>query len=164
MIVRSPRPVTQYTVLSNAVIRDHRLSWKARGILVYLLSLPDNWQTSAEQLVRAAVDGRHSVLAGLTELEEHGYLVRIRRQKANGQWHTSTVVFDNPQTVDNFPSPKSENPTSENPTSIEVTTKKDGLAKSADETFIGHPHLCGQCLGYGTRITETGELAPCPCG
>lgn len=163
MIVRSPRPVSQYTVLSNAVIRDYRLSWKARGILCYLLSLPDNWQTSAEQLVRAGQDGRHAVLAGLTELEDAGYLVRIRKQKPNGQWHTTTVVFDNPQTVDNSEQPKSGNPTSGNLTPKEVTTKKDVVEKTADETLIESPQVCGQCLGYGTKITETGDLAVCSC-
>ena len=41
MIVRSARP-ERYTVLDNDILRNHALSFKARGILGYLLSQPDN--------------------------------------------------------------------------------------------------------------------------
>ena len=50
MIVRSKRPEKHYTVLGNDIIRDQRLSWRARGILVYLLSMPENWRTTASWL------------------------------------------------------------------------------------------------------------------
>ena len=34
---------TNYTVLDNTFIQDTRLSWKAKGVMTYLLSLPDDW-------------------------------------------------------------------------------------------------------------------------
>ena len=159
MIVRSPRPVTQYTIVANELVRDHRLSWKARGLLVYLLSLPDNWQTSADELTRRSPDGRHSVLTGLQELETAGYLQRVRTQRPNGQWQTRTLVFDHPTTTQVWTLPESGFPTSENQTPKEVTTKKEPVGvKSVDAN--ASTELCAQCQGYGTTVMD-GHLVRC---
>jgi len=96
MIVRSPRPTANFTVLHNKTIRDPKLSYKARGILALLLSLPDNWRTSAEDLARTAPDGRDSIRAGLRELETFGYLRRVKHRDDNGRVRTITTVYDRP--------------------------------------------------------------------
>lgn len=97
MIVRAPRPADHFTVLHNATLRDTRLTWKARGLLAYLLSLPDNWRVSSEHLRRVGPDGRDAVRTALTELEACGYLTRTRRQDTRtGRWTTVTTVYDRP--------------------------------------------------------------------
>lgn len=108
MIRRSARPAAAFTVLANTVIRDGDLSFKARGLLVYLLSLPDNWRITAAYLVsQSPSDGMHAVLSGLKELERAGYLRRERERSRDGQLRTVTVVYDTPcgqpcaQPVDN---------------------------------------------------------------
>ena len=75
------RTQNNYTNVSNQVIRDERLSWKARGIFVYLWSQADNWQFYVSEVARHATDGRESLQNGLKELEEFGYLKRINRQE-----------------------------------------------------------------------------------
>jgi hypothetical protein len=52
MIVRTPRIERDFTVLPNRALRDPYLSYRARGVLAYVLSMPDNWRTSAETLAR----------------------------------------------------------------------------------------------------------------
>ena len=42
MIIRAARPHQNYTIVHNELIEDQSLTWKARGILVYLLSKPDH--------------------------------------------------------------------------------------------------------------------------
>ena len=123
MIVRAARPHHNFTVVHNQLIEDDRLTWKARGLLVYLLSKPDHWRTTAAYLASQSPEGLHSVRSGLTELERVGYIRRIRKQNPSGQWSTHTVVFDHPQPVDNYvdkvgtyPQPKSGFPTSDNRT------------------------------------------------
>lgn len=75
------RTQNNYTNVSNQVIRDERLSWKARGIFVYLWSQADNWQFYVSEVAKHATDGRESLQNGLKELEEFGYLKRINRQE-----------------------------------------------------------------------------------
>lgn len=105
-IVRSARPDDGYTIIANAVLADHRLTWKARGLLVYLLSKPDHWRTSAARLARESPDGRHAVRSALLELRDAGYLLTTRHQDAAGRWTTSTTIYDRPvrKPVDNQPS------------------------------------------------------------
>lgn len=102
MIIRAARPHQNYTVVHNELIEDQRLTWKARGILVFLLSKPDHWRTTAAYLASQSPEGVHSVRAGLQQLEQAGYVRRIKKQNSRGQWSTYTVVFDRPQPVDNY--------------------------------------------------------------
>ena len=32
-----------FTILDNTGLRDPNISWKAKGLLAYLLHLPDDW-------------------------------------------------------------------------------------------------------------------------
>ena len=63
-----------YTVMSNHHLQDKRLSLKAKGLLSYMLSLPNDWDYSLKGLTV----GLDSVRTAVLELEEHGY---VRRQK-----------------------------------------------------------------------------------
>ena len=68
-----------YTNISNVLVRDSRLTWKARGIFLYLWSQADNWQFYVKELLTHAPEGKESLQNGLKELEEYGYLQRINR-------------------------------------------------------------------------------------
>ena len=102
MIIRAARPHQNYTVVHNELIEDQRLTWRARGILVFLLSKPDHWRTTAAYLASQSPEGIYAVRAALQQLELVGYIRRIKKQNSRGQWSTYTVVFDKPQPVDNY--------------------------------------------------------------
>lgn len=94
-IIRARRP-EPYSVIRNGVINDHRLSWKARGLLVYILSKPDGWRTNSQHLAKIGPDGRDAVRTGLEELRQAGYLDRTKAQDSQGRWSTTTTVYDHP--------------------------------------------------------------------
>lgn len=96
MIERGPRPERNFLIVQNDVLRDERLSFKARGVLVFLLSQPPGYQTSAERIASASPDGRHAVLSALRELETTGYLERHRRRLPNGRFQPVDIVHDQP--------------------------------------------------------------------
>src|SRR5262249_52769227 len=102
-IVRAPRP-ERYTVLGNQVINDDQLSYRALGVLTFLLSKPDDWRTDSETLARPGKrEGRDAIRSALRELERAGYLRRTRRQEPRtGRWVTESHVYDTP-TDDGFP-------------------------------------------------------------
>ena len=74
-----------YTVMSNHHLQDKRLSLKAKGLLSYMLSLPDDWDYSLKGLTVGCKDGLDSVRTAVLELEEHGYVRRQKVRNAKGQ-------------------------------------------------------------------------------
>lgn len=72
--------VGNYTVVDNGFIRDQRISFKAKGMLLLLLSLPDNWRFTEAWLATQSCDKLASVKSALHELEQSGYLKRSRER------------------------------------------------------------------------------------
>lgn len=78
------RPQTIYRVMKSAenpyVMIDRRpidnplLSFKAKGILTYLMSRPDGWEVSIPDLIAHAKDGEDGVRAGMKELKDAGHV------------------------------------------------------------------------------------------
>src|SRR5207342_3868060 len=94
-IVRAPRPTSGYTLIRDSVLRDGRLSYRARGVLVSILSRPDHWATNADKLATEGKEGRDAVRSAMDELAEFGYLERRSVQDLNtGRWGTQIVVYD----------------------------------------------------------------------
>jgi hypothetical protein len=148
MIIRSPRPESKFSIISNEVVRDRRLSYKARGILLELLSRPDNWRIDAKGL-ETDLDGRAAVLSALRELREFGYLVTKREHDKKGQFMTQSWVFDRPQPSTITPEsgfPHSDNPKSDNRTPLEEPIKKnlkDMLDNGFEEFWKVYPRREG---------------------
>jgi hypothetical protein len=96
MIRRAPRPTANYTVVSNGVLLDERLSYRARGLLVAILARPDNWSVRSDALARQGAEGRQAVRTALNELREAGYLHTWKERNADGTFITEQVVFEVP--------------------------------------------------------------------
>ncbi len=80
---------TNFTQISNEVLLDQRLSFKARGILALLLSRPKNWKIYIDEIVeRSDADGKHSVRTGFKELKDLGYLKLVK------VWNDETGKFE----------------------------------------------------------------------
>ena len=85
-----------YEMLYRAMLQDTTISFKARGILSYLISLPSDWKAASDRVAehgghksddpKKRGDGRDSVRAGMRELEKAGYLHRRRWRKKDGSW------------------------------------------------------------------------------
>ncbi|MBE5107288.1 DnaD domain protein [Bacillus thuringiensis] len=101
-----------YSVINNTGLKDKRLSWKAKGILAYILTLPDDWVFYREELSQHAKDGINSLRAGMQELKEYGYIKRFPIKDAKNKivrWET--IIYEIP--LDDFP--PVENPPVGNP-------------------------------------------------
>jgi len=62
-----------FTMIDNKVIRDKRLSWKAKGILVYLLSRQEGWRVQVSDIMQRSTDREVAVRSALRELRRYGY-------------------------------------------------------------------------------------------
>ena len=89
-----------FTVIANSVFKDRRLSAKAKGILVEMLSLPENWDYTLKGLTTLFSDGIDSIRQGIKELEENGYIVRERKRDARGRLGgIEYVIYETPEGV-----------------------------------------------------------------
>ncbi|MDD4275162.1 MAG: hypothetical protein PHG14_15710 [Desulfobacter postgatei] len=111
---------SNYSVISNVHLQDETLSWKAKGILSYLLSKPDNWQVYIAHLKNQSTDGRDSTSSGVRELINAGYISRdYTRNEAGQMTGRSYVVYESSfeqKAVNKGANPKTENPLLDNPT------------------------------------------------
>lgn len=121
-IKRAPRKHS-YTNINNQVFQNGVLSWRAMGLLSYVLSKPDNWNIIPDALVKvtegtAKNDRRSTVYDILKELKDSGFVSMTR----HGDGSVDYVVFDEPNlknreedTDPNLKNPNRDNPNLENP-------------------------------------------------
>jgi hypothetical protein len=104
----------RYTSISREPINDQRLSFRARGVLVWLLDKPDDWRTDSDAICAAGAEGRDAVRAALSELQLLGYLVRTRRQDSStGQWTTDIMIHESPTEAEVLVEPTTDSQASE---------------------------------------------------
>ena len=86
-----------YTVIHNQFLRRKDLSWKAKGILAYILSLPDDWNINLEEVMQHATEGKSAFRSGWKELRDAGYVKRqpVKDKDTKKILHWETVVFEN---------------------------------------------------------------------
>ncbi|MFI0242590.1 hypothetical protein [Streptomyces sp. NPDC016845] len=89
LIQRGPMAVdvvgAYYTTVFNHAVRDRRLSRRARGLLVELLSHQDGYGISLAALLRAGPEGKAALTTALRELESYEYLRRYRARDERGR-------------------------------------------------------------------------------
>ncbi|MCZ3690632.1 conserved phage C-terminal domain-containing protein [Lactobacillus mulieris] len=138
----SKKFVTHFTTIPNSIAQNDQLSWKARGIFLYLASKPSDWQFYEIEVARHSIDGRDALRTGLKELENNGYLKRYRKRNEKGQvvdseWILSDVPMSDEPVLNE---PMYENPTQVNPTiQNKDLTKKDNTKKRNTKYSLAEP-------------------------
>lgn len=85
-----------YTVMSNYHLRDKNLSLKAKGLLSYMLSLPDDWDYSINGLVAINKESVRAIRNILSELKENNYLVVNKFKNKKGQFEYEYLIYEKP--------------------------------------------------------------------
>lgn len=93
------RAIKDFTIVSNVFIKDERLSYCTKGLMLTLLSLPDDWDYSIKGLITLSTDGETKVRNGLSELTKYGYLERkpVRDEKSKKIVDWDYILYENPQ-------------------------------------------------------------------
>lgn len=130
----------RWTTIDRQTINDERLSFKALGLLIWLLDKPDDWRIDSEAIGRQdRKEGRDAVRTALRELEDCGYLKRTRSQGRDGRWITESEISEVSDQVTpeaGYPSsvePASAEPPSGGPASAEPTSDDPALIQSTDD-------------------------------
>ena len=114
VFVKRTKVSDKFTVLSNKIFTDNRLSWGALGLLTHLLHHKEDFEFKLYNLgkLRKGLSGRDATRTSLAELERVGYVKIVRARNSKGHygctyWH----VTDAPA----FEIPEAENPETGNP-------------------------------------------------
>ncbi|MGF7017748.1 hypothetical protein M2145_001505 [Lachnospiraceae bacterium PF1-21] len=128
MAVLKNKTQTNFTMISNNVLRDKGLSMKDRGVLCTLCSLPDGWNFSIAGLSTLVPDGVDSIRKAIINLETVGYINRTKTRGENGKYVSEIEVFTERKSMTDLPlwknhhgKPVVDNPRRTNSLGITVT-------------------------------------------
>lgn len=102
MVIRVNK-TNNYTVMSNYHLREHEMSLKAKGLLSFMLSLPDNWDYSINGLVAICKENETAIKSTLNELKDFGYLNVTKlmpNESKTGRIEYLYDIYEEPQTRD----------------------------------------------------------------
>lgn len=121
-----------FTQIANTLFEDDNLSYRAKGILGYMLSRPDNWKFNKTDLVRRSTEGRDAVYKAIDELKEQRYLHIYRNQCEDGTFDGWLWEYDDSP----FSPDILKNRTTENP---QEKTEKEPIPRRTENPSYGKP-------------------------
>lgn len=147
MIIRTVKK-KNYTVVSNDILNSPKISLKAKGLIIFMLSKPDVWDFSVNGLKSQLKEGRDSLSNTLKELEKNRYLKRVQsREKgkfSSYEYELHEIPFtENPNTV---------NPITENQEQVSTNKSKELNKVSTELNYI--PQNQKNDFEVGLELTE----------
>lgn len=91
-----------FTVVNNDILQNSKLSWAAKGMLVYLLHLPDGWQINVADLWNRSKNGRDATAAIIKELIQAGYVTRTKVKGEKNLFKGYDYTVSDEPTVNGF--------------------------------------------------------------
>lgn len=100
IIRKEHNKLNPYAQISRKTLQDKNLSWKAKGLLAYLLSLPGDWQIYQSELPAHSLDGIKSTRTAFKELIVSGYISGNRKRNEKGLYlGYEYIVHESPKTL-----------------------------------------------------------------
>lgn len=85
--------------MSNYHLRDKNLSYKAKGLLSFMLSLPDDWDYSLNGLCSISKESRDGIRSILRELQEHHYVEIEKVRGDKGYFEYNYLIYEMPHWI-----------------------------------------------------------------
>jgi len=137
-----------FTQINNEVFENNQLSYRAKGLLGYLLSRHDNWKFNKTDLVRRSTEGRDAVYKAIDELKESGYLHIYRVQTEEGTFNGWVWEYDDIP----FVTEQLKNRTTENPQEI---GEKEQIPRRTENPSYGFPVVRDSSTYNNTDFNNT---------
>ena len=103
MIFKKAHRDTPFIQIDKAVYEDDRVSYKAKGILTYLVGKPEDWTIYETEIAEHTPEGIKSIRSGIKELIKCGYIIKTEIRNEKGQfigneWLVYDIPTANPKT------------------------------------------------------------------
>lgn len=83
--------------MSNHHLQDKNLSLKAKGLLFYMLSLPEDWDYSLAGLCSICKENKTAIRSTLKELQLYGYLSINKIRGKKGYFEYEYLIYEIPK-------------------------------------------------------------------
>lgn len=153
-----------YTIMSNHHLQNKNLSLKAKGLLSYMLSLPEDWEYSLAGLEANCKESKTALTTALNELKVNGYL-KVEKmypnQTASKRIEYVYNIFEEPHLEPGIHKQDTENQyldfqdvefntqQNTNKQSIKEQIDKDDKTKSSNISYDNHNYLTIDLIDRG---------------
>jgi len=132
-----------FSRVPKEILEDRRISWRAKGIIAYLLGKPNDWTVQTGDIIARSTEGRDAVRKAFRELKNAGYARLEVIRDSNGQvvgkqWTVSDVSdLDRETKKPSFGHEPTDGKTDDR--SIGRSNKKEGRTKKEEEPSLLAP-------------------------
>jgi hypothetical protein len=81
-----------FTMVPNGILQDPNLSLKQKGMMCYLISLPNGWKIYKTELEKHFTDGRESISNAIEDLVNLGFIDKVEKPKDQGKFSGFTYT------------------------------------------------------------------------
>jgi len=135
----------KYAVIPNHILTNPQLSFREKGLWVYLNSKPEGWDFSAKRISWDTKESEETINSYLNTLKDHGYLERKKQTSGRMDY----ILMDNPTSENTNPEKTQVGKTSGlsntdllSNTETEVNKEKD--IKETEEFLL----ICEKIINY----------------
>ena len=135
-IIRSKKNgKSRYTPVSNDIIQNKEMSLDERMVLIYLISLPEDWVVYKTEIWKMMNVGRDRFYKIWKVLEERGYILSEKQTNSLGQIiGYNHVVYEEPNTTQEQPKNNLKQPN----TNLKQTKRKPKITQITQWVFQTH--------------------------
>lgn len=138
MSFKVEKPQADFTIVCNSVLRDARLSLRAKGLYALMFSKPDDWIFHEAALMTEFTDGRDALRATFRELIGTGWLTKLQPRQGGKFEHNVYRLTVDWKSVDGSTVDGKSTPTN---TDISKTDKKRERAQSLEAYLVKTAYL-----------------------
>ena len=100
MPILRKQKVREYTTVDNYFVNDKNLSLKGKGLLLYMLSKPDDWKFNYKSFLKELPEGEKSIRNTLRELKTLNYLKMERFKDENNKYEWIYTISEKPSNIE----------------------------------------------------------------
>jgi hypothetical protein len=168
-IVRIARHVRPFVTIDTRPLENPRLSWRAKGLLTYLISRPPDWRVQMSQLEQISADGKTGLRTIMHELRDAGHasIEQVRSTDGKHAVGTEWVIYEDPKTSDGQNPEKQETRLSGfsdslvcgalNKTETDTDNKKDRAERAAVFVDFADDDLQAEWTAWQTYRRQAGK-------
>lgn len=135
-----------FTIVANDIFKRDDVSARAKGVYIYILTLPDDWQIYKSELYTHFSEGRGAIDTAFKELERLGYIEKQRAKDENGKFKGWNYIV--------YESPTNRKPDSREIRNREIRQSENQQLLSTDKQSTDKKQKTDNIYEYGVQMYD----------